>query len=388
MRLPLALVLAAGIAFAEDAAVTIQYDGNRDPENEHPNPAYRGTALLEANTVEQINATFPATASHTWNSVHGDLNHQSAQDLATNFKAIQARLMQLRDGDVLVLNVHSGAKGVGVPTESGEVAYIPWSDFWKHFGMGTVPSLSLAIVNGCMFGRDEKGAIRDATDEEITAVRQALHAVAMVGAHNKIDTNAAQKDLIEYLKSIPKEDSVLPSEGGRYRLSLSRDVKPERASMKELRFRAAQRNSLTAAEQLSDTADKVVAVEDEADAVIVPPQMQVVPWHSREEQREDGWTPFRFDFTPRGKVAKVVFRIKVKSIKNSIPETDTFHGDVGGEWMTFKKDFTDCTDGETEKTIEVTDEKTLAQVQTGKLRCCLQDDSYLYEADMTVYYSK
>ncbi|MGH7452806.1 MAG: hypothetical protein ACRENG_15770 [bacterium] len=130
----------------------------------------------------------------------------------------------------------------------------------------------------------------------------------------------------------------------------------------------------------------VGAKPDDPDPVLVPAGYQVTPWLSRGEGQVDGWIPFRFEFKPRHEIERIEFRLKVKTLPQ-IPETDTFHGKVDGKWYDFKSGFSDCVQEEPKAlTIEVNDKAVLKEVQTGLLRCCLQDDTYLYNAEMIVYY--
>jgi len=132
--------------------------------------------------------------------------------------------------------------------------------------------------------------------------------------------------------------------------------------------------------------DVIDAKPDNPDPILVPAGYHVTPWSSRSENEVDGWIPFSFEFKPRHEIEKIEFRLLVKTLPQ-IPETDTFNGKVDGKAYEFKKDFSDCVQKEPKLiTIEIRDKSVIREVQTGMLHCCLQDDTYLYNAQMIVYY--
>lgn len=128
-------------ARAEDVGVTIQTTLST---------AYKGTA--------------PLTASITGKLKGGA---EDSHDVAK----IAAHLRKLKDGDVLVLAIHSSQRifAIGGKTH-------PWSDFWKVFGIAQPPRLSAAILGGCMVEDLDSAKIKPITPDQVRELRGHLNA--------------------------------------------------------------------------------------------------------------------------------------------------------------------------------------------------------------------
>ncbi len=125
LAIGLGLLLAGvtGGASAEDVGVTLQTTKST---------AYTGTRAL----------TPPIVAKLKGGAANSD-------DIAT----IGETLRKLKDGDILVLAMHSNPKVFAVGQRTP-----PWAQFWSTFGIQNPPRLAAAILGGCMFeeGDDEK----------------------------------------------------------------------------------------------------------------------------------------------------------------------------------------------------------------------------------------
>ena len=86
-------------------------------------------------------------------------------------------LLQLGDGDVLILAVHSNSSVVAVGTET-----LRWVRFWDGFGVQNPPKLAAVVIAGCMLqSAEEDGDEGDvpATKEQVEAIRRSLGARAL-----------------------------------------------------------------------------------------------------------------------------------------------------------------------------------------------------------------
>lgn len=143
------LTLAMGMpAWTDDAGMTFQTTLS---------DSYRGTNSLDEVVLAR----------------RGVVQYANTDDLGK----IRDILLQLRDGDVLVLAVHSNPTVVAVGKET-----LKWAHFWDGFGVQNPPKLAAVVIAGCMSQRDEEGgAERDvpATKEQVEAIRRSLGARAL-----------------------------------------------------------------------------------------------------------------------------------------------------------------------------------------------------------------
>lgn len=379
-----AAVLGSGVgsARAEDGVATIQY---LDPEKEG---IYRATALLTDDAVEAIHSAFPASKAHTWNTARGEsINRQKPEDLAENYREVAKVLKQLANGDVLVLNLHSNATVAGYSTAEGATETVRWTEFYAKYGVEKPPRLALVILNGCMGSEGGKS-----TDEDAEAIRCALNTTALLSARDTIDTLKSQVELAELLDGFDEKKVIAPA-GPNFHLVTSRLVQKEKASLAELRNRAKLLGARSEVTKETEDRDVVSAVEDEPDSVLLPAEAVVVPWQNRDKTRLDGYTSIRFDFDPRREIERVEFLLKVRAPVSA--QNDTFRGNVGGRPVHLIEKFRPSKKDETIELKQAWEARGLggwgtqiiAQLQTGRLRCALGDDSWLEEATLVVYYA-
>lgn len=108
---------------------------------------------------------------------------------------------QLKDGDILVLSVHSNLEVFG----SGD-KIIKWIDFWSAFGINNPPKPGIVIIGGCMLN-EKKGANGEieeipATDKQQEDIRAILNADALFAPTSAINPIVAGIDTSTLLKSI------------------------------------------------------------------------------------------------------------------------------------------------------------------------------------------
>lgn len=110
-------------------------------------------------------------------------------------------LRQLKDGDILVLSVHSNPEVFG----SGD-NIVKWSDFWSTFGISNPPKPGVVIIGGCMLNEKKgaNGVVEEipATDKQQEAIRAILKADALFAPTSAINPIVAGIDTSTLLKSI------------------------------------------------------------------------------------------------------------------------------------------------------------------------------------------
>ncbi len=114
-----------------------------------------------------------------------------------NAVAIGNALRQLRDGDVLVLSVHSNQKVFGL----GAMEPIPWSNFWATFGIHKPPRLASVIIAGCMSVESGKGYIH-ATQSDIERLRSVFNAKTLFAPGAEINPLVASTDTKGLVRSL------------------------------------------------------------------------------------------------------------------------------------------------------------------------------------------
>jgi len=98
-------------------------------------------------------------------------------------------LRQLRDGDVLVLSVHSNPNVFGL----GAMEPVPWSNFWAAFGIRKPPRLASVIIAGCMSVESGKDFIH-ATKNDIERLRSIFNAKTLFAPGSEINPLIASND--------------------------------------------------------------------------------------------------------------------------------------------------------------------------------------------------
>ena len=98
-------------------------------------------------------------------------------------------LRQLRDGDVLVLSVHSNPNVFGL----GATEPISWSNFWSVFRIDKPPRLASVIIAGCMSVETGKGFVH-ATQSDIERLRSIFNAKTLFAPGSEINPLIASND--------------------------------------------------------------------------------------------------------------------------------------------------------------------------------------------------
>jgi hypothetical protein len=117
------------------------------------------------------------------------LDQVKKQENSDSAAVIGNVLRQLRDGDVLVLSVHSNPNIFGL----GTMKPIPWSNFWSTFQIDRPPRLASVIIAGCMSIGSGKGYIH-ATQSDIERLRSIFNAKTLFAPGSEINPLVASND--------------------------------------------------------------------------------------------------------------------------------------------------------------------------------------------------
>ncbi len=167
---------------AKDAAVTIQ--------SRH---SYGSTFSLRSKTYEFLDKIGPIA---------------KADD--PDNRNVKESLRGLKDGDYLVLNLHSNARvfGYGGSSPSSEKESAPWNQFYQTFEVSDPPHLALVMVHGCIFNRNEEGEEVPASDAQIDAIRQALNADAIISFNTTINPQMATFSFQGLAKGMANRETI------------------------------------------------------------------------------------------------------------------------------------------------------------------------------------
>jgi len=164
----------------------------------------------------------------------------------TNDKSkIRKVLSQLRDGDILVLAVHSNPTifAIGDVRKTGK---IKWDNFWSHFGIEKPPKLAAVIIAGCMdsyYEVDKKKYTVPITGPELDSMRRSLNTWTLFVPKTAIGPCDALVDADYCLRSILSgtnlsEIDLVPSPKGledEWHLVTDPKLDPDKISLFELR---------------------------------------------------------------------------------------------------------------------------------------------------------
>lgn len=113
---------------------------------------------------------------------------------------IRQVLSQLRDGDILVLSLHSNPSDFGIGDQA-----VNWGRFWEHFGIENPPKLAAVIVGGCMareYKQDEETHYVLINESEQNFIRRNLNAQVLFVPSGEILAAVAINDTNGLLRSI------------------------------------------------------------------------------------------------------------------------------------------------------------------------------------------
>jgi hypothetical protein len=162
MVLSILLSTAVSIPWAADVGITIQTTKSS---------SYKGTQPLTKPILSQLKGT---------------------PENSDNPVAIGRALRQLRDGDILVLAVHSNPEVFGLGKET-----VNWSDFWQTFNISRPPRLASVIIGGCMsFDFKENGESRyvHVDEGQLQAIRSIFNAKTIFAPRGEIKPSIAIDD--------------------------------------------------------------------------------------------------------------------------------------------------------------------------------------------------
>ena len=119
---------------------------------------------------------------------------------------------------------------------------------------------------------------------------------------------------------------------------------------------------------------------------LIPKGMRVSRWGPRSDEEVDGWVPFEFQTSNVGRPSSAEFILEVEPI-GQLVSTDTFYClDAKGTRVMLLDDFDSMTlkqRGPAKKSINCRSYPGIFQaIRSGKLLCCLQDDTALHAATL------
>jgi len=124
------------------------------------------------------------------------LSQLERQEDSDNTALIGNALRQLRDGDILVLSVHSNPRIFGLgPTKPS------WSNFWATFRIDKPPRLASVIIAGCMSTKSGKTYIH-ATESDMERLRSIFNAKTLFAPGSEIHPLVASNDTKGLVRSL------------------------------------------------------------------------------------------------------------------------------------------------------------------------------------------
>lgn len=202
-------VIPAGLARAGDAGVTLQTSEG----------GYAGTQSLTKPITDNLKAS---------------VNSGQRSEIAPV-------LRQLKDGDVLVLAMHSNPEKFGLGSE-----VVEWKDFWRTFGVDKPPRLSAVIMGGCMVKYIGKDDVEPITEAQTTALRDIFKAEAVFTPRGAVHKNVAINDTNGLLGSLlgGKKLADLNLQG-RWQYSVASKWKKPDGTLKDITLADLRRGGVT-----------------------------------------------------------------------------------------------------------------------------------------------
>ena len=147
---------------------------------------------------------------------------------------IRKVLSQLRDGDILVLAVHSNPSVFAIGDET-----VQWGRFWQYFGIEKPPKLATVIIGGCMARQYEQNGEKhyvDVTDPEAEFIRRNLNTWTLFSPKSIIHAWTAVSDAEYCLRSILPGTNLSEIDlKGKWHLVTDPKLDPDKISLFELR---------------------------------------------------------------------------------------------------------------------------------------------------------
>ncbi len=155
-------------------------------------PLFLSAADTGITIQTSLSSSYPKTKSLS----REILAQLKAQEDSDDAALIRRALGQLRDGDVLVLSVHSNPNIFGL----GKMR-VPWSKFWATFGIARPPRLATVVIAGCMSVEGDDG-YKHATQNDIEGLRSIFNAKTLFAPGCEINPLVAAKDTNGLLGSL------------------------------------------------------------------------------------------------------------------------------------------------------------------------------------------
>ena len=218
-KIAIAGALATGLTLASSPARSEQWS----VINIQSDYGYGRTIPIKQETIDLLQA---ARGEGKIDAVH------TADD--KNNANIPRTLAPLKDGDVLVINTHSNAEVFGVGHGESR-RLIKWTDFHRHWGRGTPPKLSLVMIHGCIYDKDENDNVIPATEAQLQAIRRGLNASAIISYVVQIHPYVGRKYLHGLIKNTVEGQKIASLiKGDKLRFLTAKGVSRDAAALDDL----------------------------------------------------------------------------------------------------------------------------------------------------------
>ncbi len=192
--------------------------------------------------AEDVGITMSTSLSSSYNStvsLKPEITKRLDFSVKSDKKAeIGDALKKLKDGDILVMSVHSNPSVFALGEEGCH-----WGLFWDHFGIKNPPRLAAVIIGGCMarsYKHEGKTYYVHITDPEVNFILRNFGAKSMFLPSATINPMVAINDMTGILKQMMDEDKRLAkcSPGKRWRYVTAPGVDRIAVTLKDLRTQA------------------------------------------------------------------------------------------------------------------------------------------------------
>lgn len=143
-------------------------------------------------------------------------------------------LQTLRNGDILVMSVHSNPSVFAIGKEA-----MHWAYFWEYFGIENPPKLAVVIIGGCMarsFEHNGEKVYVPITEPEMTFIRRRFGTQALFLPKSAINPILARQHIYGYLKHMKEGKRVASyNPGGLWHYVTAPGVNRIGATLEDLR---------------------------------------------------------------------------------------------------------------------------------------------------------
>lgn len=194
---------------------------------------------LQQSLAENVGITMHTTLSSSYSStvsLKPEITKRLDFSVKSDDKAeISKALKRLKDGDILVMSVHSNPSVFALGKEACH-----WGLFWDYFEIKNPPRLAVVIIGGCMarsYEHEGETYYVHITDPEVNFILRNFGTKAMFLPSATINPMVAINDITGILKQMMDEDKRLAkcSPGKRWRYVTAPGIDRIAVTLKDLR---------------------------------------------------------------------------------------------------------------------------------------------------------